>query len=198
MERKDALMISKTIFDYSITILSLILLSPFIILLIIAIKLTNSGPVIFSQTRIGKGGKPFTLYKFRSMESGQDNGESLLSGKYDKRITPLGRFMRKHKFDEIPNFINVIKGEMSIVGPRPEQKYFIDKIVRKAPKYKSLQSVKPGITSWGQVKYGYASNVEEMIQRLDFDLYYLENKSLLFDLKILYYTLGIIIKGKGI
>jgi lipopolysaccharide/colanic/teichoic acid biosynthesis glycosyltransferase len=115
-----------------------------------------------------------------------------------KRITAVGRFMRKHKFDEIPNFINVLKGEMTFVGPRPEQQYFIDKIIQKAPRYKLLQNIKPGITSWGQVKYGYASNVDEMVERLEYDLYYLENRSLWFDLKVVFNTIYLILKGEGI
>lgn len=122
----------------------------------------------------------------------------MLSGKKDKRITLIGRFMRKHKLDEIPNFINVIKGEMSLVGPRPEQQYFIDQIIIIEPRYSLLQDLKPGITSWGQVKYGYASNVDQMIERLNYDLYYLENRSLWFDMKITFYTIGIIFKGEGV
>jgi lipopolysaccharide/colanic/teichoic acid biosynthesis glycosyltransferase len=122
----------------------------------------------------------------------------LLSDKNDKRITPIGRFMRKHRLDEIPNLINVVKGEMSLVGPRPEREYFIDQIVKKAPHYRRLHKVKPGITSWGQVKYGYASDVDSMIERLEYDLLYLENMSLLIDLKIIIYTAIIILKGKGV
>ena len=127
-----------------------------------------------------------------------NEGIQLLSDKNDNRITSVGRFMRKHKLDEIPNLVNVLKGEMSLVGPRPEQQYYVDRIIAKAPEYKLLQSIKPGITSWGQVRYGYASTVEEMIERLVYDLYYFENRSLWFDLKIIYFTFGIIIKGKGI
>ena len=122
----------------------------------------------------------------------------LISGKEDKRITSLGRFMRKHKFDEIPNFLNVLKGEMSLIGPRPEQQFYIDQIIQREPRYKQLQLIKPGITSWGQVKYGYASNVDEMIKRMEYDLFYLNNRSLLFDLKIAFFTLVIIFKGQGI
>jgi lipopolysaccharide/colanic/teichoic acid biosynthesis glycosyltransferase len=190
--------IIKEIFDYSVSILCLIVLIPIILTLTLAIKISGRGPVIYSQKRIGRSGKSFTMYKFRSMHHGTDGGIPLLSGKKDKRITAVGRFMRKHKFDEIPNFINVLKGEMSIVGPRPEQKYFIDEIVQKAPQYIRLQNIKPGITSWGIVKYGYASNVEEMIERLDYDLYYLENRSLIFDLNIIVRTIGIVFKGEGI
>jgi len=188
----------KTIIDYSVTIVCLILLAPVIITLAVIIKLTGKGPVIYSQDRIGEAGKPFRIYKFRSMYHGTEEGIPLLSGKDDRRISPVGRFMRKHKFDEIPNFFNVLKGEMSIVGPRPEQRFFIEKIVVKAPEYKRLHTIKPGITSWGQVKYGYATNVEEMIERLKYDIYYLENRSLLFDLRIAFHTLWIILKGQGV
>ena len=191
-------LIIKTVIDYTVTILCLILLIPVILILILAIKISVKGPVIYSQNRIGKDGKTFTIYKFRSMHIGTEEGVPLLSGKQDKRITPVGRFMRKHKLDEIPNFINVLKGEMSLVGPRPEQQYFIDQIITNRPEYKLLHNIKPGITSWGQVKYGYASNVEEMVKRLEYDIFYLNNRSLWFDLKIAFCTLGIVIKGEGV
>jgi lipopolysaccharide/colanic/teichoic acid biosynthesis glycosyltransferase len=167
-------------------------------ILAVLIKLSGKGPVIYTQQRAGRLGVPFTIYKFRSMYFGTGEGIPLLSGKNDKRITLIGRFMRKHKLDEIPNFINVLKGEMSLVGPRPEQQYFIDQIIVNEPKYSLLQNLKPGITSWGQVKYGYASNVDQMIERLNYDLYYLENRSLWFDLKIIFYTIGRIFKGEGV
>lgn len=190
--------IIKTIIDYTISISCLILLIPFILILAGAIKITGKGPVIYSQNRIGRYGKSFRIYKFRTMYFGSDQGIPLISDKRDKRITPLGRFMRKHKFDEIPNLVNVLKGEMSLVGPRPEQQYFINEIVLRAPQYKLLQDIKPGITSWGQVKFGYASNVDAMVKRLEYDLFYLQNWSLWFDLKIALRTVGIIIKGQGI
>jgi lipopolysaccharide/colanic/teichoic acid biosynthesis glycosyltransferase len=191
-------LIIKTVIDYSVTIVCLILLIPVILLLILAIKMTTKGPVIYSQNRIGKEGKTFTIYKFRSMKLGTEEGVPLLCGKKDKRITSVGRLMRKHKLDEIPNFINVLKGEMSLVGPRPEQKYFVDLIVAKKSEYTLLHKIKPGITSWGQVKYGYASNVDEMIKRLEYDLFYLDNRTLWFDLKIAFYTIGIVLKGEGV
>ena len=190
--------IFKTAFDYLVTLLCLLILIPLIVILTISIKMTGKGPVIFSQKRIGKDGKPFFIYKFRSMTSEPEEEILLVSGKEDKRITSLGRFMRKHKFDEIPNFINVLKGDMSIIGPRPEQQFYFDQIVKREPRYKQLQIIKPGITSWGQVKYGYAVNVDEMIERMEFDLYYLKNWSPLFDLKIALYTVAIIFKGQGI
>jgi len=190
--------IVKTSIDYFLAIFTIILLLPVIIILSLLIKLSGKGPVIFTQERTGRHGKPFTIFKFRSLHPGSEEGIQLLSDKNDKRITSVGRLMRRHKLDEIPNFINVLRGEMSLVGPRPEQKYYIDLITAKAPDYKLLQSIKPGITSWGQVKYGYASTVDEMIERLEYDLYYYEKRSLWFDLKIVFLTLGIIIKGKGI
>ena len=161
----------KTIFDYSITLLCLILLTPVIIIVSISIKLTGKGPVIYSQKRIGRYGKPFDIYKFRSMHFGDEEEIILISDKRDKRITSLGRFMRKYKIDEIPNFINVLKGEMSLIGPRPEQQFYIDQIVQREPRYIQLHQIKPGITSWGQVKYGYASNVDEMIKISDYAMY---------------------------
>lgn len=191
-------LIIKTVIDYTVTILCLILLIPVILILILAIKISVKGSVIYSQNRIGKDGKVFTIYKFRSMHIGTEEGLPLLSGKQDTRITPVGRFMRKHKLDEIPNFFNVLKGEMSLVGPRPEQQYFIDQIILRKPEYRLLHNIKPGITSWGQVKYGYASNVEEMVRRLEYDIFYLNNRSLWFDLKIAFYTIGIVIKGEGV
>jgi lipopolysaccharide/colanic/teichoic acid biosynthesis glycosyltransferase len=126
----------------------------------------------------------------------EKNGPSL-SSQNDPRITPFGRFMRKVRLDELPQFYNVLIGEMSLVGPRPERQFFIDEIVKTAPHYKLLHKIKPGITSWGQVKYGYAENVSEMIERLKYDLLYLENMSLLVDLKILIYTVLIVVQGRG-
>jgi lipopolysaccharide/colanic/teichoic acid biosynthesis glycosyltransferase len=126
-----------------------------------------------------------------------ENNGPQLSSQNDKRITPIGKFMRKSRLDETPQFFNVIKGEMSLVGPRPERQFFIDQIIQRAPRYMHISSVKPGITSWGQVKYGYAENVDEMIARLKFDLLYVENMSLILDIKILFYTVIIMLKGSG-
>jgi len=188
----------KTIIDYTISAICLIMMIPVVLILIILIKITGKGPVFFTQKRIGRSGKPFAIYKFRSMHHGTEEGIPLLSGKNDNRITSLGRFMRKHKLDEIPNLINVLKGEMTLVGPRPEQPYFIEKIIQIAPEYKIIQDFKPGITSWGQVKYGYAADVDQMVERLKYDLYYIKNRSLWFDFKIALYTLVIVIRGEGV
>jgi len=187
----------KTIVDYVFAISMLILLLPLVIVLAILIRTTGTGPVIYTQERIGKDGKIFRLYKFRSM-SNNENGTHLLSGKNDCRITQVGRFMRKHKLDEIPNFINILKGEMSLIGPRPEQKYFTDQLILKNPEYALIQTINPGITSWGQVKFGYASDIDQMTERLEYDLHYLRNRSILFDLKIALLTVGVILRGQGI
>ena len=180
------------------SIVALIILSPVIIILSILIRISGKGPVIYSQDRIGRNGKPFVIFKFRSMIYNAETGYPMLSGMNEERITRIGKFLRKYRIDEIPNFINVIKCEMAIVGPRPERKFFIDQIVERNPDFTKLLNVKPGITSWGQVKYGYATNVDEMLERLDYDLYYIKNRSLWFDIKILLYTIVTILKGKGL
>ena len=188
----------KMLLDYSVAALALLLLSPLMAVLAVLIRISGKGPVIFRQERIGRHGKPFMIYKFRSMEDDAEAGGPQLAVKGDKRITPLGRFMRKHRFDEIPNFINVLRGDMSLVGPRPERRHYIDQIRERAPSFNRVLAVKPGITCWGQVKLGYASDLDTMLERLDYDLLYLENVSLFLDLKIIFYTLGTIIKGKGL
>ena len=188
----------KTAMDYIVASLALVITSPLIPFLILGVKLSSRGAVFYSHERIGRYGKPFNIYKFRSMYVNAEKNGPELSSRTDDRITPFGRFMRKARLDEIPNFINVLKGEMSLVGPRPERKYFIDQIIKKNPHYIHLLKVKPGITSWGQVKYGYAENVDQMIDRLKYDLIYLDNMSIFVDLKILIYTLLTIVKRTGI
>ena len=187
----------KRFMDVSISIVAIVLLSPLYILLSILVKLSSKGPIIYKQERIGLNGRPFYIYKFRSMFKDSENKGPQLSSQHDKRITPVGKLMRRSRLDEIPQFFNVIKGEMSLVGPRPERQHYINLILEQAPHYKHIKKVKPGITSWGQVKYGYAENVEEMISRLKFDLLYVENMSLLLDFKILFYTIIIMLKGSG-
>jgi exopolysaccharide biosynthesis polyprenyl glycosylphosphotransferase len=188
----------KKVIDIVVSVIALIILLPFFIVCAFGIKLTSKGPVFFLQERIGKSGKSFMLYKFRSMYIDAEKEGPNLSSENDNRCTTFGRFLRKTKLDEIPNFINVLKGEMSMIGPRPERQYYIDQIVKIAPNYKQLQKIKPGITSLGQVRYGYASDVDQMVKRLRFDLLYLENMTLNTDFLVIYYTILILFKGRHV
>ena len=187
----------KRLFDVFVSCFALILLSPLMIYAALRVRLSSKGSVFFSQIRIGKNGKPFRIFKFRSMyQNAEENGPAL-SSTYDPRITKWGQVLRKWRIDELPQFYNVLLGDMSLVGPRPEREYFIEKIKEKAPHYRHLLKVRPGITSWGQVKFGYAESVDEMIERLKFDILYIENMSLLVDFKIMIYTVLIILQGRG-
>jgi len=188
----------KRILDVLLSVTALTLSLPLILVLIVGVKLSSKGQVLLRQERIGRYGEPFILNKFRSMYVGAEKNGPELTRKDDNRLTPFGKFMRKWKFDEIPNFWNVLKGEMSLVGPRPERHYYIDQIVEKAPHYVRLHKIKPGITSWGQVKYGYAENVDEMIMRLKYDLLYMENMSLFVDFQIMISTILRLFRGRHI
>lgn len=187
----------KLVLDKLFSLIVMVLLSPFFLFLAVRVRLDSPGKVLYSQERLGKGGKPFRIYKFRTMYTNAEADGPQLSNIDDPRVTPFGRFMRKYRLDELPQFWNVVKGDMSLVGPRPERQYFVEQIVAKAPQYYLTQQVLPGITSWGMVKYGYADTVEKMIRRLEYDLIYLENQSLLIDLKILVFTLKPLLRGKG-
>ncbi len=187
----------KRVIDVAAAILALIILLPFMLFLSIGVKLSSKGPIVYSHYRVGRCGKQFKIYKFRSMYVDAEKDGPALSSKNDNRITPFGLFMRKMRFDELPQFYNVIKGDMSLVGPRPERLYYVDQIVQRAPHYLLLLKVRPGITSWGQVKFGYAENVDQMIERLKYDVIYLENMSLYVDLKIMIYTLKTVFEASG-
>lgn len=189
--------IMKRIIDIVVSIISIIVLIPLYIVLGIIVKMTSTGPVLFKQDRIGLHGSTFKIIKFRTMYVDAEKAGPQLSSSNDPRITKIGRYMRKLRLDEFPQFFNVLKGEMSLVGPRPERQFFIDQIVKIEPQYLHLTKVRPGITSWGQVKYGYAENVEQMLDRMKYDLLYLKNRTLALDFKIMLYTILIVIKAKG-
>ena len=189
--------ITKRIFDISASAIALVLLTPVFIVLGILVKTSSPGPILFFQQRIGKNGVVFNIIKFRTMVMGAEKAGPQLSSSNDPRITSVGKFMRKSRLDEFPQFWNVLVGDMSLVGPRPERQFYIDQITEIAPQFHQLTKVRPGITSWGQVKYGYAENVEQMLARMKFDLLYLKNRTLSLDFKIMLYTILIIFKGAG-
>lgn len=188
----------KRLSDIIISAITLIIISPIIAILAIAVKIDSRGAAFYKQTRIGYHKKPFDIYKLRSMHVDAENSGPALSAEEDPRITRIGRFLRKYRLDELPQFWNVLRGDMSLVGPRPEREYYIRKIMERAPYYTLVHRVRPGITSWGMVKYGYASSIDEMIERLRYDLIYIENISILVDIKIIIYTIHTVFTGKGI
>lgn len=184
--------------DIVVSSVALTLLLPVFGVIALMIKRDSKGPVFFSQERIGLRKKPFRIHKFRTMRTDAENQGPALSSANDSRITRIGRTLRKYRLDELPQFWNVLKGDMSLIGPRPEREYYIRQIIREAPYYTLVHQVRPGITSLGMVKYGYANTIPKMIERLQYDIVYLENISFTIDMKILMYTLSTVINGRGV
>ena len=194
----DAGLCIKRAFDIFASMMGLVILSPLMAIIALQVKIGSKGPVVYSQERVGLYGIPFRIYKFRTMVDNAEEEETpQLTHDNDPRITKIGHWLRKYRLDELPQLWNILKGEMSIVGPRPERPYFIDQIMKEAPYYCLLYKVRPGLTSWGPIRVGYTDTMEKMIERLNCDVVYVENMSLLLDLKILFFTIGVIIKGKG-
>lgn len=189
--------IIKRMLDFTISLVSIIFLIPFYLLMAFLVKISSKGPVLFLQERVGIHGKTFKIIKFRTMYVDAEKSGPQLSSENDPRVTKTGRIMRKLRLDEFPQFFNVLIGDMSLVGPRPERQFYIDQISKKEPQFLQLNKVRPGITSWGQVKFGYAENIDQMIQRMKFDLLYINNRSLALDFKIMFHTIFIILKAKG-
>jgi len=188
----------KRFLDVVISLFAIILFSPLFVYFMILIKTDSKGPVFYRQERVGRFGIPFDILKFRTMRVGSENGTPRLSSANDNRITSIGRILRKYRIDEVPQFFNIMKGDMSLVGPRPERRYYINQIINDAPYYCLLYKIRPGLTSWGPIKIGYSDTIEKMIDRLNYDIIYMDNMSLITDLKILIYTIEIIFKGKGV
>lgn len=187
----------KRTFDIAVSLFCLIVFSPLILLCYLAVRIEDRGPAIYKQERIGYHGKPFYILKFRSMcVDAEAGGPQLLAAEGDSRLTRTGKFIRDHHLDELPQFWNVLRGDMSFIGPRPERKFYIDQIMERDPRYASLYQIRPGVTSYATLYNGYTDTIEKMVSRLHYDLYYLEHQSIAFDMKILWLTFAKIVSGK--
>ena len=187
----------KRIIDFLIAAGCLIIFSPLFLICYIAVKWEDGGPAFYQQERIGLHGKPFFIYKFRSMRvDAEKDGSALYQHEKDDRMTKVGKFLRDHHLDELPQLWNVLKGDMAFIGPRPERQYYIDQIIQRNPRYTELYQIRPGVTSYATLYNGYTDTLEKMLKRLELDLYYLEHRSWWFDMKILFKTFICIVFGK--
>lgn len=193
----DSELCVKRAFDIVVSALTLVVLSPLYAVLWLLVYCSSKGPAFYSQQRIGLHGKPFNIYKFRTMVQHAEDDVPQLSTDDDPRVTRVGKFMRKYRLDELPQMWNILRGDMSVVGPRPEREFFIKQIVEKAPYYCLLYKIRPGLTSWGPIRVGYTDTLQKMIDRLNYDIVYMENMSIRLDIKILFFTMGVILDGKG-
>lgn len=199
MQQQNVLIMGfKRLADIVFSMLALLLLWPLFILIAIIIWLDTGSPILFLQERIGRGGQPFRIIKFRTMTVDAESQGPQLSFPEDKRQTRVGSILRRYRLDELPQFINILKGDMSLVGPRPERRCYIEQISQTTPDYPTLLQMRPGLTSWGQVRFGYASTIEQIAERMQYDLYYVRNFSIMFDLKIILHTVRIVLSGKGV
>lgn len=187
----------KRAFDLIVSAVALVLLSPVFVIVALLIKCTSKGPVLYKQERIGLHGLPFNIIKFRTMHVHAEGETPLLCADNDCRVTKIGRWLRRYRIDEFPQLWNILRGEMSIVGPRPERRYFINQIEKNAPYYCLIYKIRPGLASWGPIRVGYTDTLEKMVRRLNYDIVYIENMSISLDLKIMFYTIGVIFDGKG-
>jgi sugar transferase (PEP-CTERM system associated) len=189
----------KRVFDLIVSLMLLAATSPIMLITAILIKLESHGPVFYRQERVGQHGRPFSIFKFRSMRTdAEKDGRPQWARKNDDRITGVGRFIRRTRIDELPQVFNVFMGEMSFVGPRPERPYFVADLNRQIPYYGVRHTVKPGITGWAQVRYPYGASIEDALEKLQYDLYYVKNHSLFLDLMILTQTAQVVLLGKGV
>ena len=189
---------AKRLFDLIVSGVLLVVCLPVLVLAVICIYLESGLPVLYRQERVGRGGRVFTLYKLRSMrQDAESNGTAQWAAEDDGRTTRVGRFLRKSRLDELPQILNVLKGEMSFVGPRPERPFFVDQLVKQIPFYALRHSVKPGITGWAQVRYSYGASIDDAVEKLQHDLYYVKNNSLFLDIMIMIATVEVVLWGRG-